>query len=326
MKRIIVIVLLLSASNSFSQYYKTYDWETNPTIQELKPQELQEPSIAILKRKIVEFSQSETSKNIAVFETTHNIIRVNDETGIQRHNQVYIPMRGETKLRGIKARTIAKDGSITNLDENNIKQVENVDTYGNFQIFAIEGAQIDSDIEVLYTIERDYSPFGSEMFQTNYPIRRAEMVFITNNLSGNIKTYNTDQEFERTYLNNLLVQELVLSNISPVAEEEYSATDANKIYAAYQCFGNKEITQDILWTNTMGNVAKDLFPMVINETVSGEVEKNIIKTKESLSTYEKSAHIDNYIKSNFTVVENRNPQLEDIDYILKNTQAMEPLK
>ena len=321
MKKIVVIALLISVSNSFSQYYKTYDWETNPKIQELKSYELQESSVAILKRNIVEYVQSKTTKNIIVLETTHNIIHVSDETGIQRHNQVYIPMRGETKLRGIKARTIAKDGSITNLDENNIKQVENIDNYGNFQIFAIEGAQIDSDIELLYTTERSYTPFGSELFQTDYFIRRAEMVFITSELFGQIKTYNTDQEFERTYLNNLLVQELVLSNIPPIAEEEYSATDANKIYAAYQCFGNTEVTQDILWSNTIGNLAKDLFPVETNKTVFKEVEKNIIKTQDSLSVFEKSASVDNYIKSNFTVVENRNTQLEEIDYILKNRSS-----
>ena len=318
MKKLIIITLLLIPSTVFSQYYKTYDWETNPKIHLLNTQENEESSIGILKRKIVEYYQSQVTNKISVFETTHTIVRVNDDLGIQRHNQVYIPMRSGARLKGIKARTISADGSITNLDENNIKQIENVEAYGDFQIFAIEGVQIGSEIEVLYTLEKEYSPFGTESLQSNYPIKRSEMVFITTNLFGNIKTYNTEHEFESTYLDNMLVEELVLSNVYPITEEEYSATEANKIYVAYQCFGNPDVTQDMLWSNTVGNIAKDLFPVQIQKIVIDEIREHLMKKNEQLTDFEKVARLDNYIKSNFTVVENRNPQLEEIDYILQN--------
>jgi len=318
MKKIIIIVLFLSSSTVISQYHKSYDWEVNPKIHSLTNQESEEPSIGILKRKIVEYLQSKVTNKISIFETTHTITHVNDEVGIQRHNQVYIPMRRGARLKGIKARTIDSDGKIINLNEDNIKQIENVEAYGDFQIFAIEGAKIGSEIEVLYTLEKEYSPFGTESMQNSYPIKRSEIVFITNNLSGFIKTYNTDKEFESTYLGNMLVEELVLTNVYPVTEEEYSATDANKIYVAYQCFGNKEISQDILWTNIVGNIAKDLFPVQIQKIVIDEIREHLMKKDEKLSDFEKVARLDNYIKSNFSIVENKNSKLEEIDYILQN--------
>ncbi|MCK5815464.1 MAG: DUF3857 domain-containing protein [Flavobacteriaceae bacterium] len=321
MNKIILIIAIFTSSISFSQYYTTYDWEANPTIHTINDSDNMESSLAILKRKIIEFRRSETNNNISIFETTHDIIRLNDETGILRHNQVYIPMFGVKKLQEIKARTISKDGTVTNLDEKNIKKIENVEEYGDFQIFAIEGAEIDSEIEILYTVEKDYSPFGTEMLQSNYPIKRVEMVFITNGLSEYIKTYNTDQEFERTYLDNLLVEELSLSNIPKIAEEEYSATDANKIYAAYQCFGNAEITQELLWNNTIGNIAYGLFPKEVQPSILNEI-KNHLTTIDSITTdFEKAAIVDNYIKTNFTVIDNRNSQLEEIDYILTNRSS-----
>jgi hypothetical protein len=321
MKKLFIFILLFSTINSFSQYYKIYDWEEKPQLHELTESENNESSIAILKKNIVEFGKSKITDKMRIFETTHTIIRVNDDKGINTHNQVYIPMRRVKKLKYIKARTVAKDGKITNLDENNIKQIENVEEYGNFQIFAIEGVENGSEIEVMYTVEKEYSPFGTENLQFDYPVKRSEMVFISNGLISNIKTYNTDQNFERTYLDNLLVEELVLNDIPSTSEEDYAAKDAYKIYVAYQCFGNSELTQEVLWNNTVENVGGNFFPAVIPKIVIDEIRSNILKKDEKISDFEIASRLDNYIKSNFTVVENNNPLLEEIDYILKNRSS-----
>ena len=42
MKKIISIIVLLISTQSFSQYYKTYDWETSPKLHELTIDELNE--------------------------------------------------------------------------------------------------------------------------------------------------------------------------------------------------------------------------------------------------------------------------------------------
>lgn len=324
MKKIISIVILLITSSSFAQFYKTYDWKENPQIHTLSADENKEASIAILRKNIVEFQQSKITGNVSIYETTHNIIRVNDDTGIARHNQVYIPMRNVKKIKSIKARTISKDGKIVNLDENNIKQVENVEEYGDFQIFAIEGAEKGSEIEVLYTVEKDYSPFGNETLQFKYPVKRSEMVFITNTLTGNIKVYNGTKKFERTYLNEMLVEELVLENIPASIEEEYATADANRIYVVYQCFGNPKLTQEDLWNSTIGNIVSNFFAEKIEKTAIDIVNNEILKGQpKDLDQFTKASLIDNFVKNNFTVVDNRNPQLDNIEYILKNRSASE---
>ncbi len=324
MKKIFAFALLLITTTSFSQHFKTYDWKENPTLHELTSAENEESSIAILKKNIVEFKQSAITNNISVYETSHNIIRVNDDTGIAKHNQVYISMYNVKKIKSIKARTISKEGKITNLDENNIKQIENVEEYGDFQIFAIEGAEVGSEIEVLYTVEKEFSPFGTETLQFDYPIKRSEMLFISNNLTGNIKTYNTDQTFDRTYLGENLVEELILTDIPATVEEDYATTESNKMYAAYQCFGNPDLTQDDLWNNTITNIAAGYFPREIDKSAIAEVKNVILKgQKIDISQYKKASLLENYVKSNFTVIENRNEQLNDIEYILKNKTASE---
>lgn len=324
MKKLFFITFLLIASNSFAQYHKTYDWAEKPVLHEITNEEANESSIAILKKSIVEYKQSEITGNIKVYETTHNIFRVNDDKGIGQHNQVYIPMRRVKKIKDIKARTITKDGKITNLNEDNIKKIENVEEYGDFQIFAIEGAEKESEIEILYTVEKDFSPFGTESLQFDYPVKNSEMVFITNGLSGYIKVYNTEQEFERTYLDNQLVEELVIHDIPKVVEEDYATPNANIIYVAYQCFGNPNLKQEDLWNNTVGNIAASFFPDDVSNGALEEVKNTIMKGQpEDISLFKKANILENYVKSNYTVIDNQNEQLEDINYILKNKTASE---
>ena len=49
--------------------------------------------------------------------------------------------------------------------------------------------------------------------------------------------------------------------------------------------------------------------------------KNSIAETSNLSTFEKATIIDDYIKTNFTVVKNNNAELSNMDYILKNKSA-----
>ena len=97
------------------------------------------------------------------------------------------------------------------------------------------------------------------------------------------------------------------------------ATDANKIYVAYQCFGNPNLTQEALWRNTVGNIGSSLFPKEVSSIVKEEVANELLKSdSETLTDFKKAALLENYIKSNFMVIENNNELLEDINYILKN--------
>lgn len=319
MKKLFILGLLLTATTSFGQFHKSYNWEEERSLHQVDTDKLESSSLTILRKTIVEYRPSAISQGIDFFETTHNIVRVNDEAGVAQETQIYIPMYRVKEIIDLKARTINKDGKITLLDEKNIKKVENVEEYGDFQIFAIEGVEIGSEIELLYTLHKEYSPFGYEYLQTDAPIERVEIVFIKNSLNGQIKTYNTDQEFERTYLGNMLVEEMFIDDVPAMVEEEYAGVDANKIYVSYQCFGNASITQDLLWGNTVGNIGASYFTTEVIDEVKNLIPEVI--TEEGLSEYEKAALVDNYIKTNFAIIENNNSNLEDLPYIIKNKAA-----
>ncbi|GAB1307421.1 hypothetical protein KH5_01040 [Urechidicola sp. KH5] len=319
MKRLILVGFLITVTSSFAQFHKSYNWEENRSLHQVDADKLQSSSLTVLRKTIVEYRPSAMSQGVDFFETTHNIVRVNDEAGVAQQTQIYIPMYRVKEIIDLKARTINKDGKITLLDEKNIKKVENVEEYGDFQIFAIEGVEIGSEIELLYTLHKEYSPFGYEFLQSDAPIERVEVVFIKNSLNGQIKTYNTDQEFERTYLGNMLVEELFIDDVPAMVEEEYAGVDANKIYVAYQCFGSASVTQDLLWGNTTGNIASGYFTPTVMDEVKNLIPEII--QEDNLDTFTQAALVDNYIKTNFAVIENNNPNLEELDYIIKNKAA-----
>ncbi|KAB8153092.1 DUF3857 domain-containing protein [Kordia sp. TARA_039_SRF] len=320
MRAIIAIILCLCTSQAFSQYYKEYDWAKKPTLHELTEKEANESSIAILEKYVVEYVVPEFGNKLQKFETTHTIARVHDEKGIKTHNTVYISMYDVLNIVDIKARTITPDGKVTMLNKDNIKEVKNVEEYGDFKIFAIEGAEKDSEIEVLYTLEKEYSAFGRETLQKSYPIKRLEYHFIHGELPGRVKAYRAESSFENRTYGKSAGKQLILENIVPMIEEEYATPKSNKTYVAYQCFGpGTNVTDDMLWSNVVTNITQGMFPSTVHPEIA-KIAKNIIKD-ENADDFTKAFLIDDYVKTNYTIVQNNNEQLSDIDYIVKNKSA-----
>ncbi len=320
-KKIAFIALLITSTSGFAQRYITYDWEETPKSHELTDDEKKESSIAILKKVIVEFYSKENSLEPKLYETKHTIIRVNDDNGIAQHNTVYIPMYDVKSLIDVKARTISPTGKVVLLNKDNIKEVSNVEEYGDFKIFAIEGAEMNSEIEVLYTVEREYDMYGSETIQSNYRIKEAQFLFITGKLKSNVKAYRTLETFEPIKINEDNAQLLTIKDIPAMVEEEYATPKANNISVVYQCFPEgQNITQNMFWTNVSNNIGQQFFPEVLLGQAKEDVN-TIVEGKTELSTFKKAALVDIFIKSNYTIVKNNNQELSDLNYVLTNRSS-----
>jgi len=319
----IVLIVLIASSNCYAQYHKTYNWQTNPILHQLTTTELNEPSVGILKKHVVEYFHGSLSQNLYSYETEHTIVRVNNDKGIGRHNTVYVPMYGVKQVIDIKARTINQKGEVQLLNKDNIKEVKNVQEYGDFKIFAIEGVEKNSEIEVLYTVEKDYDMHGLETLQSDYPIKKAEFLFITGDLKSNAKAYRTENTFESTTVNEREAQILILHDIPAMVKEEYSTPDANKIAVAYQCFPrDQNLNQDMFWNNVVNNIGGKFFPEEISNQVTEDI-KNFTKGQTDLTVFKIASIVENFVKTNFNVVKNNNAELSDLDYILKNRSASE---
>ena len=194
-------------------------------------------------------------------------------------------------------------------------------THKRHFIFAIEGVEKNSEIEVLYTVEKEYDMHGQQSIQGEYPIREAQFLFITGEANAKIKAYRTESKFESTTINNTIAKSLTIKDIPAMIDEEYSTPNANKIAVAYQCFPkDQNINQDMFWGNVVNNVGPQFFP---EETLKAVIDDlpNVTKEKTELTVFEKATLVDDYIKTNFTIVKNNNAELSDVNYILKNKSA-----
>ncbi len=318
----LLLPFLLVSTTTFAQYYKSYDWDPQPKLHELTEAENEASSIGILEKHIIEFIPSSFGEP-QVFDTKHTITKVNDDAGIGRHNTVYIPMYEVKDVTDIKARTISPDGSVTVLNKDNIKEVKNVEDYGDFKIFAIEGVEKNSEIEILYTVEKMYDMHGSETIQSDYPIKEAQFLLITDALNSRVKAYRTSAEFQDITIDNRASKLLTLKDVPAMIEEEYATPDANRIAVVYHCFpSGQDITNEMFWNNVAGNIGSSFFPKRISPQIMEDL-KSIYVSDAEYTTFEKLTILDDYIKTNFTVVNNNNPELTDIDYIIKNRSASE---
>lgn len=320
-KNLAFIALLLTTTTGFAQFYNSYDWTKKPKLHKLTDDEKKASSVAILEKVIVEYHSEENTSEPKLYETKHTITRVNDDNGIAQHNTVYISMYGVNKLIDVKARTISPSGKVVLLNKDNIKDVSNVEEYGDFKIFAIEGVEMNSEIEVLYSVEKSYDMYGSEVIQANYKIREAQFLFITGGLESNVKAYRTIETFEPEKIGDSTEQLLTIKNIPAMVEEEYSTPKANNISVVYQCFPEgQNITQNEFWTNVSNNVGRQFFPETITDQAKEDIKK-IVEGHTELTPFKKAALVDIFVKSNYTIVQNNNRELSDLNYILKNRSA-----
>jgi hypothetical protein len=164
---------------------------------------------------------------------------------------------------------------------------------------------------------------GFQTIQSDFPIRNAEFLFITGDLNANVKAYRTETKFETTTVDGRNAKVLKLKNIPAMIEEEYATPDANKIEVIFQCFPKEQnITQEMFWNNVVNNVGSQFFPKEYTENVKTDVT-SIVKDLKEPTRFQIVNLVDDYIKTNFTVIKNNNPDLSNLEYILANRTASE---
>mgnify|MGYP005742408161 CR=1 FL=1 len=147
----LVVILCLSSSSLFSQnlVYSAYNWEEDPKLHDIPEADLTDNYTIVKDKSIVEYVYEE-SGNMVVYETTHMIIRFNNAEGIEARNKVYISYRGILEEMELKARTITSDGKVVELDKSQVKKSD-IEDIGECLFFAMEGVDVGSEIEYLYT-------------------------------------------------------------------------------------------------------------------------------------------------------------------------------
>ncbi len=318
MKNIVFIIILFTYTiNSYSQYYKDYNWEKEPNIVDIAVDNINDSSVGIFEKTIVEFISGKFSNSIIKYETHHYQIKVLNDKGISRHSNIVIPMNEVINLIDIKVRIVNENGELSEFDSKTISELDDFESSANFKNFHLTGVKNNSTIEVLYTLEKQYNIHGNKILQKSYSIKKSEFLLIPGPTEGIIKTYGVNSKVKDTLIKTYPIKTIKIDDIPSIIDEEYATAIANRQRLSFQCpLPDDNMNQEDYWENIVSNISPIMFPKNIHPKIF-ETSSELIQKNEK-NVYNIANKIDDYIKNHFTISENNNASLNNIDYILTN--------
>lgn len=318
MKNIVFIIILFTYTiSSYSQYYKNYSWKEEVDTVDVEADHMNESSVGVFEKTIVEFVSGKFSNTILKYETHHYQIKVLNDKGVSKHSNIVIPMNEVTNLIDIRVRIIDENGELSEFDNNTINELGDFESSVNFKNFHLAGVKTNSTIEVLYTLEKQYNIHGNKILQKSYSIKKSEFLLIPGPTQGIIKTYSIDSKVKDTIINTHPAKTIKIVDIPAIIDEEYATAIANRQRLSFQCpLPDDNMNQEDYWENIVSNISPIMFPKNIHPKIF-EISSEVIQ-KNEINEYNIANKIDDYVKNNFIISENDNVSLNNIDYILEN--------
>ncbi|MEQ8576215.1 MAG: DUF3857 domain-containing protein [Fulvivirga sp.] len=323
MRKLLTIALVLVLTWAQGQEYQKYNWEEDRKITALSDDQKDLPFVYIKYHHQYEYTYEEGTGDLYLYQTEHQIIKVNNDNALARNNRIYIPMHSALELVDLQARTITKDGRTITFDKNDIKEINDEESGSGFKIFAIEGAEIGSEIEYYYTKKSYPSYFGREFYQFSEPLIDGTFLLLSpGNLEFEFKSYNglTDINFDQAEGVNIYT--LKTEDVAPLKKEEFSSYDNSRQRLEFKLSYNKASNRLLFkWKDA----AQLLYDQVFIQDKEDEKLISKLISDIDLKKYNterlKITAIEDYIKSNFYFDKNTGGQANELSFILENKIA-----
>ena len=309
-------LLIVFSVNSFSQSYLNINWDDKTGDLKTSNHDLQ----GIFSNHYVEYFNSKFSDEVYIYETHHMKTKINKITD-DSNNDIFISKINVSEIVDVKSKIINDDTTATYGFEEMKKMINKSTSSENYNYYKIPGIKEHDIVEVIYTVKRDFNFNGNKIIEESYPILSSKFILIENDFKSNIKIYNSFNSFvEDTLIDGKKSKVINFKNLDATSNEQYSTPIANKIKVSYQCYENREdVSQTEYWNNLVQNLRELFFPSSINPIaidLFNEIKKNNISFSENEISI--SNKIDEYIKNNFIISDDDDPNLNEISYIFDN--------
>ncbi len=319
MKKIVISCLLIGLQSSLFAQTALYDWLEERGLYEIDESLNDEALIYLKYHQEYDYIYEGANNDLIMYQTEHQIMKAGNDNALARTNRIYIPLR-DAELVNLKARTITADGRSIIFDQAEMKEIEDEESGAGYKIFAIDGAEVGSEIEYFYTKRSDASYFGREFFQFSEPVLNASFsLTCPDNLEFDFKSYNglSDVTFNKAEGTNKYT--IVERDISPLKKEEFSAYDNSRKRLEFKLGYNQTTNRKLFrWTDATQLLYQRAFVISkddkkLIEKLVGEVDLKKLKTEKL-----KISAIEDYIKTNFYLNENAAANGSDISFMIEN--------
>src|SRR5436190_11951490 len=317
----IAISIAVTALSQTSSYTKVI-WDAKPVIHTITEKFRDDAAVFVMEKRRSEFVIEKDG--FYMYKTTHRIVHVNNDQGIESFNRVYLPFDEGLDMVDVKARTILPNGKIIELDKTNIKDYKDDDGRA-YKIFALEGLEKGCEVEYYYTQKKYPDFFGKDVFSFKLPVMKADFELITpQHLVFECKSYNKFPEGRDTVIDEKRYVDIVDTNIPAAEDEKYTMYRANLRRVEYKlCYNLAKNEKERLFT--WNEMAKKAF--TIYTTITDKESKKVndllsdIGINASQPEKDKIVMIENYLKKNFVPREDAVAEDEDLLKVIKNKVA-----
>jgi hypothetical protein len=303
--------------------YAYYDWVKTPKPYVKTNLDTAISSVQVKDLRVHELAFDVNNK-IFRYVTYHQIVYIAKEKAVEENNKIYIPLAEGDELLDIKARFISASGKVTEVNESNIKELENIDNYGAFKIFAMEGVELGGVVEYLYTAKRGIKEYGTDYYQSDDPLEYGRFEYITpEHVEFEFKSFGGFPEGKDTVRDGK--RYFVADSIKAEAlfEEPFANYNASRMSIQYRLsfiHGNSKAK-----LNSWSDAGRRYYLYLQDPNAAKQVKMITKEYAEALkgktTEEEKIIAIENHTKNSFGFEEQVSFALQDIPSIFKNRKA-----
>lgn len=311
--QIVLYFLIISTYVTYSQdlKYKSIKFDEIPSLHKLVDNKLDSESVVIIQDKRYIQVNTEGNDNYT-YRTIYEIVKINDDAGIELINKVRIPFYEKEELLDLQVRTIDNLGNVKDFDKENLKELENVDGYHDYKIFAVEGLVKGGELEFTFTTKTKTYYSGREIFQKDVFIEEAvfELIYPTE-FSFSTKSYNDFPERD-TIKNGLRI---TAKNIPAFPKESYSSYKSKLMRVDYKVEINPNKANVMSWSK----ITRGWFHKLYTDEGQSQAQKYVKGLNlDGKSDFDKIVLLEKNIKENFTIKKGDNKDYSDVKLVFKN--------
>ncbi|MCR5888640.1 DUF3857 domain-containing protein [Hymenobacter sp. J193] len=296
--------LLLAQSIPANLRHGAYTWQAKRARLPISAADAQLPAVVVRDFTAHEYLFDEKGENLQIYSTEHRIVRVNSADAIERFNKIYIPVQDGGQLLSIKARTISPRGEMVEVNQSNIKELQDDDGDRRYKIFAVEGVEKGSEIEYVYTRSRPMRLYGRDYLQSETPARDVTFELITPEaLRFDVRIYHGPRAERDTVVQGKRVTRLHLDKVAPVREEAFANVQAEQMRVEYklaynQARGNARL---FTWTDASQYLYENIYSLSKDDNKAVDKLLKQVSVPAGAAPEAKIQAVEQYVKGNFNL-------------------------
>jgi len=320
---IFISIISISIVNAQADF-KSYDWNTEAQLLEIPEAAAEEEEVILKEKTIVAFEYDERN-NLQEYYISHYIKVLNSDNAIEENNKIYLPLPMAVEVIEQKARVVTPTGEVIEMQEEDIKEANIEDR--TFRYFALRGLVKGAQVESFVKIKKYAANYDGnfEVIQEEVPKYNTSLnIFAPPNIVVVSKAYNGLQNLEEISSEEKDVFELsqTWNYVEAFEEEELASYKPNLKKILYK------IDKNLLSPRT-DIVSYDQIAKRLYESINIQPDKKLTKRIQKILKTAKLPKgkkaeeatiiaVENFLKQNFSILEQNAEELADIKTILTN--------